>query len=72
MALSHSLEDAGYTPDTLEVTVTVSFQPGDGVLGSDILLRASVPELLPETFATVAEDAKANCPISQAFRVPIS
>jgi osmotically inducible protein OsmC len=51
----------------------VTFQAGPGVVGSHLLVNASVPGLSEEEFLTFAEDAKTNCPISQALGgVPIT
>jgi len=35
-------------------------------------MRASVPDIPAEQFATIAADAKANCPVSRALRVAIT
>jgi osmotically inducible protein OsmC len=57
----------------LDVTAAVTFVPGEGVTGSHLLVSASIPGMTEATFHTFAEDAKANCPISQALAgVPIT
>jgi osmotically inducible protein OsmC len=71
MAFSHSLSESGHSPGSLDVEVTVAFEPGKGVLRSDIVLRASGSDVPPEEFAALAEDAKENCPIFQALRIPV-
>ena len=51
----------------------MTFIPGEGVTGSHLLVSASIPGMDDQTFQTFAEDAKANCPISQALAgVPIT
>lgn len=73
MALSHALSGAGMTPENIEVTAAVTFVPGEGVTGSHLLVTATIPGIDDQTFAQFAEDAKANCPVSQALAgVPIT
>jgi osmotically inducible protein OsmC len=73
MALSGGLGKAGHAPESLQVTAAVTFQPGEGITGSHLLVSAKVPGLSEEEFQTFAEDAKANCPVSQALTgVPIT
>lgn len=67
MALSHALTGAGHAPESLQVTAAVTFQPGEGITGSHLLVNAKVPGLTPEAFAEFAEDAKNNCPVSAAL-----
>lgn len=67
MALSHALTGAGHAPDSLQVTAAVTFQPGEGITGSHLLVNAKVPGITAETFAEFAEDAKKNCPVSAAL-----
>lgn len=73
MALSHALAQAGNPPATVDTTAAVTFQPGTGITGIVLTTRASVPGLTAEEFATFADDAKQNCPVSQALSaVPIT
>lgn len=67
MALSHALTGAGFPPESLQVTAAVTFQPGEGITGSHLLVNAKVPGLSAEQFATFAEDAKTGCPVSAAL-----
>ena len=67
MALSHALTGAGHAPESLQVTAAVTFQPGEGITGSHLLVNAKVPGITTETFAEFAEDAKKNCPVSAAL-----
>jgi lipoyl-dependent peroxiredoxin len=67
MALSHALTGAGHTPESLHVTAAVTFQPGEGVTGSHLLVNAKVPGLNAEQFAAFAEEAKVGCPVSAAL-----
>jgi len=67
MALSNGLGKAGHAPESLQVTAAVTFQPGEGITGSHLLVSAKVPGISEEEFQTFAEDAKANCPVSKAL-----
>lgn len=76
MAMSFGLNKAGFTADTLECTATVKMDKvgeGMGVVGIHLDLKGTVPAISAEEFQTVAEGAKANCPISQLLKsVPIT
>jgi len=67
MALSNELTKAGHTVETVDTLAEVTFQPGKGITGIVLTTRASVPGLAAEEFATFAEGAKTNCPVSAAL-----
>jgi osmotically inducible protein OsmC len=67
MALSNALGTAGHAPESLQVTAAVTFQPGEGITGSHLLVSAKIPGITEDEFQKYAEDAKANCPVSQAL-----
>lgn len=67
MALSHALSGAGTPPESLNVTASVTFQPGTGITGSHLNLNATVPGISAEDFQQIAAEAKAGCPVSQAL-----
>ena len=67
MALSHGLAGAGTPPTTVDTTADVTFQPGQGITGIKLTVKAVVPGLTAEQFAEAAEGAKKNCPVSQAL-----
>jgi osmotically inducible protein OsmC len=67
MALSHALAGAGTPPDRLETAVTVTFQPGEGIIKGAITVLGSVPGVDHDAFVEQAEGAKANCPVSKAL-----
>ncbi|MEU1973570.1 OsmC family peroxiredoxin [Microbacterium sp. NPDC019599] len=67
MALSNVLAQNGTPPESIETTASVTFIPGTGITGSHLNVEAVVPGLSPEDFATLAADAKANCPVSKAL-----
>ena len=72
MALSFALANAGHAPERIQTTAAVTFEAGKGVLGSHLLVSARVPGLTEEQFEAIAQDAKANCPISKALSIPIT
>jgi osmotically inducible protein OsmC len=67
MALSNILAKAGHAPESLDTTADVTFQPGEGITGSKLSVNGKVPGLTADEFAQFAEDAKKNCPVSQAL-----
>ncbi|REE94920.1 OsmC family protein [Thermomonospora umbrina] len=67
MALSHGLAGAGTPPETVDTKADVTFQPGEGITGVHLTVRATVPGLSAEDFQKAAEAAKANCPVSKAL-----
>ncbi|MGW4637386.1 OsmC family peroxiredoxin [Sphaerisporangium sp. NPDC004334] len=67
MALSHGLAQAGTPPQELETRAEVTFQPGEGITGIVLSVRAQVPGISAEDFQTAAETAKAGCPVSKAL-----
>jgi lipoyl-dependent peroxiredoxin len=67
MALSHALAGAGTPPTTLSTSVTVTFQPGEGIVKGRIAVRGDVPGLDAAGFRDAAEGAKRNCPVSKAL-----
>ena len=67
MALSHGLAQGGNPPDSLETSATVSFVPGTGITKIALSVTGSVPGIDAETFATAAQEAVENCPVSKAL-----
>jgi osmotically inducible protein OsmC len=73
MAFANALADEGHAPESLQVTAAVTFQPGEGITGSHLLVSAKVPGISEADFERIAEDAKANCPVSKALAgIPIT
>jgi lipoyl-dependent peroxiredoxin len=72
MAFSNALAQKGYPPESLQVTAAITFVPGEGVTGSHLTVNAKVPGIGDDDFQVIAEDAKQNCPISQALSIPIT
>ena len=67
MALSAALARSGHTEITLDTKADVTFQPGEGITGSHLTVRGTVPGLTAEQFAEFAEGAKVGCPVSKAL-----
>ena len=67
MALSNGLAKAGSAPEALDTSASVTFQPGEGITGIHLVVRAKVPGMSTHDFLEFAEDAKENCPVSMAL-----
>jgi osmotically inducible protein OsmC len=67
MALSHGLAGAGTPPTTIDTRADVTFQPGTGITGIKLSVSGVVPGIDAEAFEAAAQDAKKNCPVSQAL-----
>ena len=67
MALSGALAKAGSPPQSLETTAEVDFTPGTGITEIRITVVGSVEGMSEDDFSAAAEDAKQNCPVSQAL-----
>lgn len=76
MATSFNLAKAGHADGRLDATckVTLEETPGGGfaVTRSDLTLRGQVPGLDRAEFERLAQDAKANCPISKLLNCEIT
>jgi osmotically inducible protein OsmC len=67
MALAHGLTGAGHEPSSIDTTADVMFQPGEGITGIHLSVRAQVDGISAEEFDEAAQAAKAGCPVSQAL-----
>ena len=72
MALSNVLAENDTPPEKLEASAVVTFVPGTGITKSALTLVATIPGIDEEKFRELTEDAKANCPVSQALSVEIT
>lgn len=68
MAFSLLLDEGGTPPERLNVRSTVTFIPGTGITLSELEVEGVVPGLSESGFLAKAEQAKMNCPVSQALR----
>ena len=71
MKLSLDLTTAGFTPETLETTATITLDNG-AITRSDLVLTAKIPGINEEQFQQIAADAKEGCPVSKAYNMAIS
>jgi len=67
MALSNGLAKGGNPPERLETSATVTFQPGQGITKGVLTVSGTVPGMDAAAFKDAADDAKKNCPVSQAL-----
>lgn len=68
MALANGLAQSGNAPESLSVSATVTFVPGTGITRSALDVLGVVPGLDEDAFRQAADDAKENCPVSQALK----
>ena len=71
MALSGALAKAGTPPTTLETDAVANFGQTDAgfrMTKIDVRVRGTVEGLDEEAFRAAAENAKENCPVSQALK----
>jgi osmotically inducible protein OsmC len=66
MKLSFVLGSAGFIPESIETTSTVTLNEGT-VTKSHLVVKAKVPDISPERFQECVEEAKNTCPISKAL-----
>ncbi len=71
MKLSFVIGAAGFTPESLETTCTITLDNG-AVTSSHLVLKAKVPGISKEKFDECAAEAKANCPISKLLNTTIT
>ena len=75
MALSFALAGKGLDQGRLETTAKVQLdKDGSGfrISRSDLVLKGSVPGLSDEDFRALAEEAKANCPVSKLLNAEVT
>ena len=68
MALSHALAGDGHAPQEVDTRAEVDFVAGTGVTQIRLTVRARVDGLSNDEFVAFAEDARVNCPVSQALK----
>jgi lipoyl-dependent peroxiredoxin len=75
MALSAELGRAGITPESIHTAATVTLDKTDAgwaVTGSHLDLTATIPGMDESKFITIANAAKAGCPISRLLKAHIT
>jgi lipoyl-dependent peroxiredoxin len=71
MAFSSDLAKAGTPPERLDVTSEIAFDQVDGkwtVVSSKLTVKGKVPGIDAAKFSSLADAAKAGCPISRALQ----
>lgn len=66
MKLSFVLGAAGYTPESIEATSTISLNNGK-IESSKLVVQAKVPGISVEKFQECVDEAKRECPVSKAL-----
>lgn len=75
MAFSAALGNAGFVPEKIATTAAVTIEPVDGantVTKSHLTMSARIPGIDQATFASIADGAKAKCPISRLLNCEIT
>jgi len=75
MALSFTLNNAGFVATAIETEAQLTMDPVDGkptVTGIHLVTRAQVPDISAQQFAEIASGAKVNCVISRALSPSIT
>lgn len=75
MALSGKIVVAGFTPERIETTATVTLEKTDAgqtITKVHLKTSAKVPGMSPEAFREEAENAKKTCPVSRALNAEIT
>lgn len=67
MALSGALARNDTPARSIDTRADVTFVVGQGITGIQLTVRASVPGLTADDFASFAEAAKTGCPVSAAL-----
>jgi len=71
MKLSADLTAAGYAPEELTTTSTITLDKGV-ITKSDLVLTAKIPGITEEEFQKIAKSAEQTCPVSNALKLEIS
>lgn len=70
MAFANKLDQAGHTPVAVSTSASVHLEKGDAgfsITRVHLTTEADVPGIDEAAFQTIAEDAKATCPVSRAL-----
>lgn len=67
MFLSALLTKANLPPTTIDTTASVHLGEGPTINKIELVTRAQVPGISAEQFQEIANQAKANCPVSKAL-----
>ncbi|MBW8198347.1 OsmC family protein [Flagellimonas abyssi] len=70
MQLSFLLGEDGFTPESLDIASTVTFEDGEVTL-INLDLEGDIPDIDAEQFQQIAHKAKEVCPISKLLKTDI-
>ena len=70
MKLSGVLGVAGFPPEQIETTCTITLENGT-ITNSDLVTKVKAPGISKDVFEKSAADAKANCPVSKVLNAAI-
>lgn len=71
MAFSNTLDEDGFTPDSVQTKARVNLTMGDdgpSIERIQLTCEASVPDIDVGSFQRLAQQAKENCPVSKALK----
>ncbi|QNL48831.1 OsmC family protein [Olivibacter sp. SDN3] len=71
MKLSADLTTAGYDPEELTTTSTITLDNGV-ITKSDLVLTAKIAGISEDEFQKIAQSAEETCPVSNAYNLEIS
>lgn len=71
MKLSFVISGAGFTPDSINTTATVTLENG-AINAVHLDVKAKIPNASEAQFKEWAEDAKKNCPVSKLLNANIT
>lgn len=71
MKLSFALNAAGFTAEDIQTDCAIVMTDGK-ISKSELKVKAKVPGITPEKFKECTDDAKANCPVSQVYKMEIT
>ena len=66
MAFSNELDEADYTPESVETTADVHLEDGT-ITRIHLTSEATVPDIDEDAFQEIAQEAKEGCPVSRAL-----
>jgi osmotically inducible protein OsmC len=75
MALAFQLSGAGHPPEKLDTKADLTMEQESGgwrIKAVALTLRGKVPGVSAEQFQKLAEEAKANCPVSKVLNATIT
>src|SRR5690554_5354333 len=71
MKLSADLTAAGYKPEELTTTSTITLDKGV-ITKSELVLTAKIDGITDEEFQKIAKNAEQTCPVSNAYKLEIT